>query len=129
MTDEKMTFTSVDQYIDESLIGIDDRLVEMRRIIRAAAPDAEETISYNIPAYKADGVVVVQFAGYTEHTSLNFFPTAGVYATFDDELSTYRTTKSAIRFPLDQPLPVDLIDSIVRFRVNEAAEYVASKKR
>ncbi len=129
MTDEKMTFSSVDQYIDESLIGIDDRLAEMRRIIRAAAPETEETISYNIPAYKADGVVVVQFAGYTEHTSLNFFPTAGVYAAFDDELAAYKTTKSAIRFPLDQPLPVDLIDAIVRFRVNEAAEYVASKKK
>ena len=67
-------------------IDVEQRLVEMRRIIRAAAPDTEETISYNIPAYKSDGVVVVQFAGFTEHTSLNFFPTAGAFATFADEL-------------------------------------------
>ncbi len=124
---EKKSFTSVDEYVDASLIDVEERLVETRRIIRAAVPDAEETISYNIPAYKSDGVVVVQFAGYTEHTSLNFFPTAGVYAAFNDELAAYKTSKSAIRFPLDEPLPVDLIDAIVRFRADEVADYVASK--
>ena len=126
---EKKSFTSVDEYIDASLIDVEERLVEMRRIIRAAAPGTEETISYNIPAYKSDGVVVIQFAGYSEHTSLNFFPTGGVYAAFNDELAAYKTSKSAIRLPLDEPLPVDLIDAIVRFRLNEVAEYVASKKR
>jgi uncharacterized protein YdhG (YjbR/CyaY superfamily) len=126
--DEKTKFTSVDQYIEASLFDVEPRLVEMRRIIRAAAPDAEETISYNIPAYKADGVVVVQFSGFTSHTSLNFFPTAGVFATFNAELEAYATSKSAIRFPLDEPLPVELIDAIVRFRVDEAAEYAARKK-
>ena len=126
---EKKKFTTVDEYIDAALIGVDERLREMRRIIRAAAPGTEETISYNIPAYKSDGVVVMQFAGFTAHTSLSFFPTAGVYAAFADELSEYTTSKSAIRFPLDEPLPVDLIDAIVRFRVNEVAAYVASKKR
>ncbi len=126
---EKQTFTTVDEYIDASLIGVEERLVEMRRVIRAAAPGTEETISYNIPAYKTDGVVVVQFAGYTEHTSLNFFPTAGVFAAFNDELAAYKTSKSAIRLPLDEPLPVDLIDAIVRFRANEVADYVASRKK
>jgi uncharacterized protein YdhG (YjbR/CyaY superfamily) len=126
--DEKTKFTSVDQYIEASLFDVEPRLVEMRRIIRAAAPDTEETISYNIPAYLADGVVVVQFSGFTEHTSLNFFPTAGAFATFNAELEAYATSKSAIRFPLDQPLPVDLIDAIVRFRVDEAAQYAARKK-
>ena len=129
MTDEKKSFTSVDEYIEASLIDVEDRLVEMRRVIRDAAPDAEETISYNIPAYKSEGIVIVQFSGYSEHTSLNFFPTAGAYAAFADELSTYKTSKSAIRFPLGKPLPVDLIEAIVRFRVTEAAEYVRNKKR
>ena len=126
---EKKSFTTVDEYIEASLMGVDERLVEMRRIVRAAAPGTEETISYNIPAYKSDGVVVVQFAGFTEHTSLTFFPTAGAFAAFAKELSAYKTSKSAIRFPLDEPLPVGLIDAIVRFRVNEVADYVASKKR
>ncbi len=126
---EKKSFTTVDEYIDASLIGVEERLVEMRRIIRAAAPNTEETISYNIPAYKSDGVVVVQFAGFTEHTSLTFFPTAGAFSKFSDEMAAYKTSKSAIRFPLDEPLPVDLIDAIVRFRVDEVADYVASKKK
>ncbi len=126
--DEKITFNTVDQYIDASLFDVEPRLAEMRRIIRAAAPDTEETISYNIPAYKAGGVVVAQFSGFTEHTSLNFFPTAGAFAKFSAELEPYATSKSAIRFPLADPLPVDLIDAIVRFRVDEAAEYAARKK-
>ncbi len=58
-----------------------------------------------------------------------FFPTAGAFSKFADELSAYKTSKSAIRFPLDEPLPVDLIDAIVRFRVDEVADYVASKKK
>ncbi|MBC7632737.1 DUF1801 domain-containing protein [Aeromicrobium sp.] len=128
MTDDPQKFTSVDDYIDAALYGVEERLAEMRQIIRAAAPDAEETISYNIPAYKHEGVVVVQFAGHDEHTSLNFFPTAGVFAAFATELEPYPTSKSAIRLPLDMPLPTDLITAIVTFRVAEAAEYAARKK-
>ena len=128
MTDEKRTFTTVDEYIEAATYDVEPRLVETRRIIRAALPDAEETISYNIPAYKQHGVVVVQFAGHTEHTSLNFFPTAGAYARFAEELSAYKTSKSAIQFPLAEPLPVDLIDAIVRFRADEAAEFAARKQ-
>jgi uncharacterized protein YdhG (YjbR/CyaY superfamily) len=125
---EKRTFSSVDEYVEAALYDVEPRLIEMRRVIRAALPDAEETISYNIPAYKQHGVVVVQFAGLTEHTSLNFFPTAGAFARFDAELAAYKTSKSSIRFPLDEPLPLDLIDAITRFRAEEAAEFAARKK-
>lgn len=125
---EKQKFTTVDEYIEASLYDVEPRLVETRRIIRAALPDAEETISYNIPAYKQDGVVVIQFAGFTQHISLSFFPTAATFATFAGELEGYRTSKSAIRFPLDEPLPVDLIEAITRFRAAEAAEFAARKK-
>jgi uncharacterized protein YdhG (YjbR/CyaY superfamily) len=128
MDGEKQAFTTVDEYIEASTYDVEPRLVETRQVIRAALPDAEETISYNIPAYKQDGVVVVQFAGYSEHTSLNFFPTAGAFARFETELQPYRTSKSAIRFPLDEPLPVDLIDAITRFRADEAAEFAARKR-
>ena len=128
MSDEKQHFTTVDEYIDASLPEVEPRLTQMRDIVRAAAPDADETISYNIPAYKQHGVVVVQFAGFTEHTSLTFFPTAGAFSQFATELLPYRTSKSAIRFDLDEPLPADLIDAIVRFRLDEAAAYAARKK-
>ncbi|MFI5425981.1 iron chaperone [Aeromicrobium sp. UC242_57] len=126
--DDKRTFTTVDEFIEASTYDVEPRLVEMRRVIRAALPDADETISYNIPAYKQHGVVVVQFSGYTEHTSLNFFPTAGAFAAFDDELAAYKTSKSAIRFPLDEPLPVDLIGRIATFRLAEAEAFAARKK-
>lgn len=125
---EKQTYATVDDYLAAATYDIEPRLAEMRRVIRQTLPHAEEKISYNIPAYVQHGVVVVQFAGYTEHTSLNFFPTAGAFATFDEELKAYRTSKSAIRFPLDEPLPVDLISRIAEFRLAEAAEFAARKK-
>jgi uncharacterized protein YdhG (YjbR/CyaY superfamily) len=128
VTDDKQKFSTVDEYIEAATYDVEPRLAETRRIIRAALPDAEETISYNIPAYKQDGVVVIQFAGYTEHTSLNFFPTAATFAHFAEALASYRTSKSAIQFPLAEPLPIDLIDAITRFRSEEAAAYAERKK-
>jgi uncharacterized protein YdhG (YjbR/CyaY superfamily) len=128
MADERMKFTTVDEYIEAATYDIEPRLAEMRRVIRHALPDAQETISYNIPAYKQNGVVVIQFAGFTEHTSLTFFPTAAAFAEFADELAPYRTSKSAITFPVSEPLPLDLIEAIARFRLEESAEYAARKK-
>ncbi len=127
VTDDNQKFTSVDDYIAAATYDVEPRLIETRRIIRAALPSAEETISYNIPAYKQDGLVVVQFAGYTEHTSLNFFPSAATFAHFTEELAPYKTSKSAIQFPIAEPLPVDLIDAITRFRADEAAAYAKRK--
>jgi len=125
---EKQTYTTVDDYVAAATYDVEPRLAAMRRVVREALPDAEETISYNIPAYRQHGVVVVQFAGHTEHTSLNFFPTAGAFARFDAELAPYSTSKSAIRFPLDQELPLELIADIAAFRLGEAAEFAARKK-
>ena len=127
VTDDTQRFTTVDEYLEAATYDVEPRLVETRSTIRAALPQAEETISYNIPAYQQDGIVVIQFAGHTEHTSLNFFPSAATFAHFSDELATYKTSKSAIQFPLDQPLPVDLIDAIARFRGEEAAAYAKRK--
>ncbi len=87
VTDEKRKFTTVDEYLEAATYDVEPRLIEMREIIRTALPNAEETISYNIPAYKQDGVVVIQFAGFTQHTSLNFFPTAATFAHFIEELA------------------------------------------
>lgn len=126
--DGSQKFTTVDDYLAAALYDVEARLVETRRVIREALPDAEETISHNIPAYRQGGVLVVQFAGDSEQTSLNFFPTGGAFAHFSAELASYRTTKSSIRFPLTEPLPTDLIDSVVRFRAAEAAEFAARKR-
>ncbi len=70
---------------------------------------------------------MVQFAGYTEHTSLNFFPSAATFAHFSEELAPYRTSKSAIQFPLDEPLPVDLIDAIARSAPRKPPAYAERK--
>jgi uncharacterized protein YdhG (YjbR/CyaY superfamily) len=125
---ERRTFTTVDEFIEAAAHDVEPRLVEMRRIIREALPDAEETISHNVPAYRQHGVVIVQLAGYTEDTSLGFFPTAGVFAHFRDELEGRPTSRSAIRFPLTEPLPTDLIRSVAEFRLAEAAAYAERKR-
>jgi uncharacterized protein YdhG (YjbR/CyaY superfamily) len=125
---EKQTYLTVDDYLAAATYDVEARLVEMRRVITQALPGAEETISYNMSTYRQHGVVVVQMAGHAEHTSLNFFPTAGAFAHFAERLAPYSTSKSAIRFPLDEPLPVELIDAIARFRSQEAAEYAARKR-
>jgi uncharacterized protein YdhG (YjbR/CyaY superfamily) len=125
---EKQTYDTVDDYVAAATYDLEPRLQEMRSVIRAALPQAEETMSHNMPSYRQHGVIVVQFAGHDEHTSLNFFPTAGAFAHFDEQLKPYKTSKSAIRFPLDQPLPVELIAEIARFRLDEAAAFAARKK-
>jgi len=125
---EKQTYATVEDYLAAAPYDVEPRLHEMRQVVREALPDAQETISHNIPAYRQHGVVVVQLAGHAEHTSLNFFPTAGAFAQFAAELTPYATSKSGIRFPLDEPLPVELIARIATFRLAEAAEFAARKK-
>jgi uncharacterized protein YdhG (YjbR/CyaY superfamily) len=125
---EKQTYTTVDDYVTAATYDVEPRLQEMRSVIRGALPDAQEIITHNIPSYKQHGVIVVQFAAHDEHTSLSFFPAGAVRARFDAALQPYRIVKSAVRFPLDQPLPVELIADIARFRLDEAATFAARKR-
>lgn len=125
---EKQVYRTVDDYLAAATYDVEARLVEMRRAVSQALPDAEETMSHNMPAYRQHGVVIVQIAGQTEHTSLNLFPTAATFAHFAERLEPYATSKSAIRFPLDQPLPLDLIADIASFRLAEAAAF-ADRRR
>jgi uncharacterized protein YdhG (YjbR/CyaY superfamily) len=122
----KTDFKSVDQYLasqPEAMQGILDRV---RSAIRAAVPAAEEVISYQIPTYKLNGLLVLSFAGWKRHYSL--YPAgARLVAAFADELAAYEVEKGTIRFPLDQPVPVELIGRIARFRVQEAAERGTSR--
>lgn len=92
------------------------KLEELRSIIRRNAPEAEELISYGMPAYKL-GKVLVYFAGYAGH--IGFYPTASGIVHFESRLGAYKHSKGAIQFPLDQNLPEQLIADIVRFRVQE----------
>ena len=91
-------------------------LEKLRRTIRKAAPEAQEVISYQMPAFKYQGILVY-FAAYKNH--IGFYPTSTGIAAFKKELSAYQTSKGTVRFPIDKPLPLDLTSKIVKFRVKE----------
>ena len=93
-------------------------LCRMRTLIRAASPDAEETMAYGMPAYRGRHVLVY-FAANKAH--LGFYPTPSAIVRFRDELAQYKTSKGTIQFPYDRPLPEELIREMVRFRVQEDA--------
>ncbi len=116
----------VDAYIEARPAAARRRLQQLRRIIRKAVPDAEETISYKIPAYKFGGRVLLYFAGWDEHYAL--YPASrGVFTAFASELAAFELGKGTIRFPLTKPVPATLIERIVAFRVAEANERRGSR--
>jgi uncharacterized protein YdhG (YjbR/CyaY superfamily) len=100
-------------------------LAQLRETIIKAAPEAEETISYNMPAYKLHGSLVY-FAAYSGH--IGFYPTPSAIVEFAEELLKYPTAKGTVQFALDQPLPTALIRKIVKFRVKENLAKAAMKK-
>lgn len=112
-----MKSKDVDIYIDAFPDKVKKRLKEMRKIIHSAAPAAIETISYKMPAYKLNGKPLVYFSGYENHIGLYATPTG--HAKFKKELSVYKQGKGSVQFPLDEPIPFDLIKRIVEFRVTE----------
>jgi uncharacterized protein YdhG (YjbR/CyaY superfamily) len=109
-------FKTIDEYIDTFPQNIQDILRRLRQTIREAAPDAEETISYQMPTFRANGNLV-HFAAYKEH--IGFYPEPSGIAEFKKDLSAYGGGKGTVRFPLDEPIPFDLIRRIVKFRVKE----------
>ncbi len=113
---EKKSFKNVDQYISGFPENVSARLEEMRATIKKAAPEAEEGISYQMPAYKYLGIVLY-FAGYKNH--IGFYPTASGIEAFKNELSKYKGAKGSVQFPLDKPLPLALISKIVKFKLKE----------
>jgi uncharacterized protein YdhG (YjbR/CyaY superfamily) len=119
-------FTTHDQYIKASPKEIQSRLQEIRAIIHQAAPEAEEIISYSMPAFKLFGNLVY-YAANKSH--VGFYPGDGTtVALFKDELTKYTTTKSAIHFPIDKPIPQALVKKIVKHRIKENQERAALKK-
>lgn len=107
---------TIDDYIHSFPKDVQERLKTMRKTIRAAAPEAEETISYGIPTFDLNGHLV-HFAAFKNH--IGFYPAPSAMVAFKRELSPYKSSKGAVRFPIDRPLPLALIKSIVKFRVAE----------
>lgn len=112
----KISFKNIDEYIAIQTPEVQNLLVQMRQNIQKAAPEAEEVISYNMPAYKYHGILVY-FAAYKNH--IGFYATPTGHSEFKDELSVYKQGKGSVQFPLSKPLPLDLISRIVAFRVKE----------
>jgi uncharacterized protein YdhG (YjbR/CyaY superfamily) len=114
-----MTSKSVDDYIASLDQPKRDALETLRRTILEILPDAEETISYGMPAYKVDGKTIAGFAAFTNH--LSYLPHSGsVLPALADELGSYEYTKGSLHFPVDQPLPGDLVRRLVNTRLAEA---------
>ncbi|AXY75315.1 DUF1801 domain-containing protein [Paraflavitalea soli] len=122
----KTDFKTVDQYHSTFPPEVVERLEIIRGIITKAAPDAEEVISYQIPAYKYFGFLVY-YSAYKSHISLSYPFSARFLATFKTDLAKYNVSKSAIQFPHDEPLPKALIKKMVQFRMKENKEKGAVK--
>ena len=126
MESRKNTPSTIDEYIVGFPPEVQILLKKMRATILAAAPQAVEAISYQMPTFKLAGNLV-HFAAYRNH--IGFYPTPSGIENFQQELSGYQSSKGAVQFPLDQPIPFDLVSRIVRFRVQENLEKAAAKKK
>lgn len=113
----KANFKSVDEYIKTFPEDIQSILKTIREIIIESAPNAVESISYGMPAYKLNGKPLVYFAAFKNH--IGFYATPTGHAEFAKELSNYKQGKGSVQFPTDQDMPYKLIKNIVVFRVNE----------
>ena len=113
----RSTAGTIDEYIARFPAETQKVLAELRALIKATAPNATETISYAIPTFDLNGRHLVHFAGYARH--VGFYPIPSGIEAFKEELKPYKQGKGSAQFPLDQPLPTDLIRRIVEFRVRE----------
>lgn len=117
---------NVDTYIATFPEPTQKLLQQLRAAIKKTAPEAEEVISYKMPAYKFQGMLVY-FAGYKNH--IGFYPMPSATGTFKKELAVYKSAKASIQFPLDKPLPLQLIKKMVAFRMMENQEKMDIKKK
>ncbi len=124
--ESKKRFVSIDEYIATCPESIQATLNELRATIRAAAPDAEEKISYQMPTFALQGNLV-HFAAFKNH--IGFYPTPSGIQAFARELSAYKSSPGAVQFPIDKPLPLKLIGKIVRFRIAENIKRAEIKSR
>jgi uncharacterized protein YdhG (YjbR/CyaY superfamily) len=115
-TASRTKFKTVDEYIN--LLPPDTKalMLEMRAAIKKAAPGAEEVISYNMPAFRQQGMLV-WYAAFEKH--IGFYPRASGIEAFKKELSAYKWAKGSVQFPIDEPLPLTLVNKIVKYRVKE----------
>jgi uncharacterized protein YdhG (YjbR/CyaY superfamily) len=118
-------FKTIDEYISGFPTSVQKILSQLREIIREVAPEAEETISYGIPTFKLNGNLV-HFDAFKNH--IGFYPTPSAIDAFNEELSPYKHAKGSVQFPMEKPIPFDLVRKIVKYRVKESLESGKTKK-
>ena len=116
MDEKKRSFKAMDEYIDTFPENVKTILNWLRQTIKEAAPDAKETINYQMPTFTLHGNLV-HFAAFKTH--IGFYPTPSGIEAFKKELASYKSAKGSVQFPIDQPLPLPLIRKIVEYRVKE----------
>ena len=121
---KRTTARNVDEYLASVPSTVSITLEKVRKTIKAAAPDAEEVLSYQMPAYKYYGMLVY-FAAHTNH--IGFYPFPGAIEAFKKELSAYERAKGSVKFPFNKPIPFGLIGKIIKFRVKENLEKAKAK--
>lgn len=126
MENEQTTPKNIDDYIAGFPRDVQEILNKIRATIREAAPDAEEGIAYQIPTFFLNGNLV-HFAAFKKH--IGFYPTPTGIEEFKDDLSVYGGAKGSVKFPLDKPIPYDLIRRIMKFRVKENLERANNRRR
>lgn len=119
------TAQNIDSYIAEYPAKVQASLKKLRKLIKQMVPDASEAIKYGMPTFVLQGNLV-HFAAYQHH--IGFYPTPGVIVHFEKELKDYKTSKGAIQFPIDEPLPFELISSMVQYRLKLHQESLAMKE-
>ena len=123
MSESKGKFKTIDEYIAQFPKNVRDVLEDLRETIKESAPEAEETISYAMPAFKLNGKALVYFAAWKNH--IGFYPAGTLESfkkeqiTFQKQLSQYKQTKGTVQFPLNKRIPLDLVKKIVKFRATE----------
>lgn len=122
----KITYESIDDYISKFPSEIQEILSTIRKVIKETAPDAIEKISYQMPTFTLHGNLV-HFAAFKNH--IGFYPTPNGIDAFKEELSVYKGAKGSIQFPLNKPMPYELISKIVKFRVAENIKKAEDKRK
>ncbi len=127
MTTSKKQFRTIDDYIKTFPNDVQSILEKMRQTIKKAAPEAVEAISYQMPTFKLNGKNLVHFAAFKNH--IGFYPIPSGIEAFKKELSSYKQGKGSVQFPIDKPIPYDLVEKIVKYRVKENLEKLKDENK
>jgi uncharacterized protein YdhG (YjbR/CyaY superfamily) len=123
---DKLDYQNIDDYINKAPQEVQQKLRDLRVVIKAEVPDAQERIAYGMPTFSQNGNLV-HFAAFKNH--IGFFPAPSGIENFKDELARYKTSKGTVQFPLDEEIPMDLVREIVRFRLKENLAKAAAKRK